>query len=70
MGRYQDAIDAIQDGIKKGVTDKDDSQILLGMTHFNAGQKSEALAALNEVPKSESGNGLVAHLWSLYIRTH
>jgi hypothetical protein len=70
MGRYPDAIDAIQAGLKKGVTDKDDSQTLLGITYYNAGQKSEALAALNEVPKSDTGNGLVAHLWILYIRTH
>jgi predicted Zn-dependent protease len=70
MGRYPDAINAIQAGLKKGVTDKDDSQVLLGITYYNAGQKREALTALDEVPKSETGNGLVAHLWSLYIRTH
>ena len=70
MGRYPDAINAIEAGLKKGATDKDDAQILLGITYFNAGQKHEALDALNAVPASDSGNGLVAHLWSLYIRTH
>lgn len=70
MGRYPDAINAIQAGLKKGVTDADESQILLGITYYNAGQKSDALAALKAVPTSDNGNGLVAHLWTLYIKTH
>jgi hypothetical protein len=70
MGRYQDAISAIQAGLKKGVTDKDDAQIRLGMAFFGAGQKSEALAAFSAVSKANANDAMIAHIWVLYIHTH
>ena len=38
-GRYQDAINEIQKGIQKGVTDKGDAQIELGIAYLGAGPK-------------------------------
>ena len=70
MGRYQDAINAIQAGIKKGVTDKDDAQVRLGMAYFSAGQKNEAIQAFNAVSKSNLGEAMIAHIWTIYVRTH
>jgi predicted Zn-dependent protease len=68
MGKTQDAINAIQAGIKKGVTDPNDAQMRLGQAYLAAGQKDDALHAFNSVkgdPKAE----MVAHIWSLYTRT-
>ena len=68
MGKTQDAINAIQAGIKKGVTDPNDAQMRLGHAYLAAGQKDDALHAFNSVkgdPKAE----MVAHIWSLYTRT-
>jgi hypothetical protein len=70
MGRYQDAINVIQTGIQKGVTDKDDAQIRLGMAYFGAGQKAQAIAAFNAVSKDNANAAMIAHIWTLYVRTH
>ncbi|MGD0189901.1 MAG: tetratricopeptide repeat protein [Rhizomicrobium sp.] len=70
MGRYQDAVNAIQAGLKKGVTDTDDAQLRLGMAYFGAGQKADALAAFNAVSKGNANDAMIAHIWTLYIRTH
>jgi len=68
MGKAQDAVNAIQAGIKKGVTDSNDAQMRLGQAYLAAGQKADAVKAFNAVkgdPKAE----MVAHVWSLYART-
>ena len=68
MGKAQDAINAIQAGIKKGVTDANDAQMRLGQAYLAAGHKNDAVQAFNSVkgdPKAE----MVAHIWSLYART-
>lgn len=68
MGKAQDAVNAIQAGIKKGVTDTNDAQMRLGQAYLAAGQKADAVKAFNAVqgdPKAE----MVAHIWSLYART-
>lgn len=70
MGRYPDAISAIQAGISKGVTNKDDAQIRLGMAYYGAGQKAAAVSAFNAVPKENDGIAVVAHIWTLYVHTH
>ena len=70
MGRYQDAINAIQAGLQKGVTDKDNAQIRLGMAYYGAGQKANAVAAFEAVTKADPNAAMIAHLWTLYIRTH
>lgn len=70
MGRYQDAINAIQAGLKKGVTDKDDAQLRLGMAYWGAGQKADAVSAFNAVSKANANDAIIAHIWALYIHTH
>jgi tetratricopeptide (TPR) repeat protein len=68
MGKAQDAVKAVQAGIKKGVTDANDAQMRLGQAYLAAGQKADAVKAFNAVkgdPKAE----MVAHIWSLYART-
>lgn len=68
MGRYKDAVDAIQAGIKKGVSDPDNAQTRLGQALYGAGQKEAALKAF---AKATTPNGQqVAHLWSLYVKAH
>lgn len=68
-GKAQDGVAAIQQGIQKGVTDKDGSQIELGIAYLNAGQKAQALDAFNAVPQSDANYAMIGHLWSIYVRT-
>lgn len=70
MGRYPDAISSIQAGIKKGVTDPDDAQLRLGMAYYGAGQKQAATAAFNAVTKANANVAIIAHIWTIYVRTH
>src|SRR6185312_13664477 len=44
-GQYDKAVADIQDAIKKGVTDKDNAQLRLGMAYLGAGKKAQADAA-------------------------
>jgi TolA-binding protein len=68
MGRYKDAVEAIQAGIKKGVSDQDNAETRLGQALYGAGQKDAALKAFG---KTTTTNGQqVAHLWSLYVKAH
>lgn len=68
-GRAKDAVAAIQAGIKKGVKDKDQAQVILGEAYLAAGDKSSALRAFNSV-KTDKKQKVVAHIWSIYTRTH
>ena len=70
MGRYQDAVSAIQAGIAKGVTDKDNAQLRLGMAYYGAGQKGPAVSAFNAVTKDNANDAMIAHIWTLYAHTH
>ena len=67
MGRYKDAVDAVQAGIAKGVSDPDNAQTRLGQAFFGAGQKDAALKALAKAKDKPNGE-MIAHLWSLYMR--
>ena len=67
MGRYKDAVDAVQTGIAKGVSDPDNAQTRLGQALFGAGQKDAALKALAKAKDKPNGE-MIAHLWSLYVR--
>jgi tetratricopeptide (TPR) repeat protein len=68
MGRYPDAVAAIQGGIKKGVSDQDNATIRLGQALYGAGQKDAAIKAF---AKATTPNGeMTAHLWSLYVHGH
>ena len=69
FGRYSDAIATIQNGTKKGVTDRANAQIRLGQAYLGAGQKDAAVRAFNAVTKDDGNAQVIAHLWSIYART-
>jgi tetratricopeptide (TPR) repeat protein len=69
MGRYQDAVAAVQAGIARGVSDSDNAQTRLGQALYGAGQKDAAQKAFAKAKNTPNGE-LIAHLWSLYVRTH
>lgn len=69
QGRFPDALKLIQAGIAKGVTDKDNAQIRLGMAYLGAGQKADAIRAFDRA-NTDPRQTVVAHLWSIYARTH
>ena len=65
-GMYDEAIAAIQAGIKKGnVTDADEAQISLGIAQMKKGQKDAARQAFKTV-KSDSKWADLAALWTLH----
>jgi hypothetical protein len=70
FGKYADAITAIQNGIKKGVTDKGNAQVRLGVAYMGAGQHDAAQSAFAKVPKDGGNWPLIAHIWSIYARSH
>lgn len=69
QGRAADALKLIKAGIAKGVSDKSDAQIRLGMALLANGQKADAVrafASADGAPKVQ----VIAHLWEIYARTH
>lgn len=67
-GQYDEAIAAIERGLKKGgVTDVDEAQILLGIAFLKKGQKEQARRAFNAV-KDDSKWSDLSDLW--VIRTY
>jgi len=72
MGRYADAVTAIQAGIAKGVADADNAAVRLAVAQYGAKQKPQAVAGLEKVAKNgKTANAkLVAQMWALYIRAH
>jgi len=69
MGRYPDAVSAIQAGIAKGVSDADGAQVRLGQALYGAGQKDAALKAFAKA-KSTPNSEMIGHLWTLYVKGH
>lgn len=70
MGKYQDAIAAIQSGLKKdSLKNPGNGEIRLAMAYYGAGQKQTALNTLAKV-KATPNDELIAKLWTLYIRSH
>jgi hypothetical protein len=70
QGKGKDAVATIKAGIAKGVDDKNNAQIRLGMALISAGQKADAQKALDQVKAANPNDksAMVAHLWSLYAR--
>ena len=68
IGQYQEALDAAQAGLKKGVKDEDHAQLVIGMAYTGLKKSSQAVRALRKVkdPKAK----VVARLWTVYARTH
>jgi hypothetical protein len=67
IGKAPDTIRLVQAGIKKGVTDKDNAEIRLGMGYLGAGQKDAAQHAFSAA-RDDPKEAIIAHLWSLYSR--
>jgi len=70
QGKGKDAVATIKAGIAKGVDDKNNAQIRLGMALISAGQKADAQKALDQVKPANPNDksAMVAHLWALYAR--
>ena len=68
-GRYQDALSAIQSGLKKGVDDKADAQIALGLAYLGLGQNDAAAKAFAAVPKDNANAATISHLFNIYARS-
>jgi len=69
MGRYQDALAAVQSGISKGVTDKNNAQMALGLAY--AGLKDYAKAAKAfEAADGDDKAQVISRLWTVYARSH
>lgn len=65
-GKYDDAIAAINRGLKKGsVTDADEAQISLGIAYMKKGQKDLARQAFKAVKDGSKWNDL-ADLWEVH----
>ncbi len=64
-GNYDEAITALQRGIKRGgLTDVNEAQMALGYAYMQKGQKAQARQAFRAV-KDDSEWGPLAELWSL-----
>ncbi|HTQ12721.1 MAG TPA: hypothetical protein VMH86_02510 [Rhizomicrobium sp.] len=70
FGKYDDAISQIQEGLQKGVADKDGAMVRLGVAQMSAGKKDAAQSTFAKVSRDGGSWAFVAHLWSLYARTH
>ena len=68
IGRYQDAADAVEAGIKRGVKDDNTAQIILGMAYTGLKKTSQATRAFSKV-KGDDKAEAIARLWSVYART-
>jgi len=70
QGKGKDAVATVKAGIAKGVDDKNNAQIRLGMALIAAGQKADAQKALDAAKPANPSDksAMVAHLWSLYAR--
>jgi hypothetical protein len=69
MGKFDDAVNAIQAGIKKGHLSKAvEAQISLGIAQLSAGQKPAAAQTFAAV-KGDPAAQAVAHLWTVYARS-
>ncbi|HTT99542.1 MAG TPA: hypothetical protein VMF58_15950 [Rhizomicrobium sp.] len=69
MGKFPEAINAIQAGIAKDKTDVNLANTRLGMAYLGAGQKDQALRAFAKAAKGDNPNqAMIARLWTLYAR--
>lgn len=65
MGDNEKAIELINAGIAKGVDNKDDAQLRLGIAHISAGRRAEGLAAFKSItPGTQTEK--VANLWRIH----
>jgi len=65
IGDNEKAIELINAGIAKGVDDKDDAQLRLGIAQISAGRRAEGLAAFKAITAG-SNSEKVANLWKIH----
>ena len=63
------AIEAYQAGIKKGVKDKDEAQLRLGVAYLNQNKRPQAAEAFKAITPTSPWAQL-ARLWNLYAATN
>jgi hypothetical protein len=63
-GQYDKAAQVIQDAIAKGVTNKDDAQLRLGIVYVSAGKKQDAMKAFKAITPG-TASATLAKLWTL-----
>jgi tetratricopeptide (TPR) repeat protein len=63
-GQYAEAVTAIERGIGKGVENKDEAQLRLGLAFLGAGDKAKANAAFKQIAAG-SPEAKIAALWTL-----
>jgi tetratricopeptide (TPR) repeat protein len=65
IGDNDKAIELINAGIAKGVDNKDDAQLRLGIAYISAGRRAEGLAAFKSISPG-SNSEKVANLWKIH----
>jgi len=65
MGDNAKAIELINAGIAKGVDNKDDAALRLGIAHISAGRRAEGLAAFKSITAGTESEK-IANLWKVY----
>ena len=63
-GQTDKAVEAIQRGLKKGVKDKDDANLRLGVVYLTSGKRGEAANAFKAITPN-SAPAQIARLWTL-----
>jgi hypothetical protein len=69
QNRFDDALRLVQAGIAKGVNDKSNAQIRLGMAYLGGKKKEQAIRAFTEAD-GDAKTKVIARLWEIYARTH
>ena len=67
IGRGDTTVQLVQAGIGKGVADKDNAEIRLGMGYLAKGQKDAAARAF-AAARTDPKESIIAHVWALYAR--
>lgn len=65
MGDNEKAIELINAGIAKGVDNKDDAQLRLGIAHISAGRRAQGLEAFKTITAGSASEKL-ANLWKIH----
>jgi hypothetical protein len=69
QNRSDDALKFVQAGIDKGVTDKSNAQIRLGMAYLGGKKKDQAIHAFAQAD-GDAKTKVIGHLWEIFARTH
>jgi hypothetical protein len=65
MGDNDKAVELVTAGVTKGVDNKDDAQLRLGIAHISAGRRAEGLAAFKSIAPGTQAEK-IANLWRIH----